>query len=300
MERLASTTNLVGKKAYTVQDVLDRDLLLNAGHRLEWKLGINYVRGDARAAQLLRCLWMLSDHLQRKPLAIERILHARGKVYLSWADPMAGEPGMCCFILKGEMITGTRRRILKPCLERKMMEGAKVYVEHIWSHYGDKLIREAPTILFQTHATVPGAKKEKTLASPPANQKKVKERARPQAAAQGEGTPKEVGAHIGSPERVGNSRAVSAPRARPVVHDVDLALFFFCAAPDGVTRLIWRTYLDAEGVERSTMPEGRPGWYPVFAELAPEVQYTAVIGGVSVKALEVQVDWTQQVVLKLL
>ena len=270
---------------FTPRDIIDQELMKEVSHRIAWTNKLVYVKGDASDAQLVRCLLLLADQLAADSGSEERVLHMLGKLYVSWAYPNPAEPGMSYFLVKGTVVLGTRRQTQSQSGELKLRISAKLAVEGIIDCVGKDFKRAVPTFRFQTHTTSPRPSASGTITSIPPRPKEKKRAL----AASNSDVPRS------RPHTVGSSN-----QRPPDVNSVDLQKFYFASAPDGVSRLVWREYQDAEGEVHSTLPHGRTGWYPVFAPLAPCAQYTSIIDGVTVKAMEVQIDWTQQVVLRLL
>ena len=207
------------------------------------------------------------------------------KLYVSWAYPNPADLGMSHFLVKGFSVIGTRRRTRNRRGEEELRINTKLAVENIIDCVGKEFKRAVPTFRYQmrAHLAQPAPSVPLRVAAP-----EPKERRRVMTAPESERP------------RSRTPVVSSSSQRPPEVDSVDLQSFFFASAPDGVSRLVWREYRDAKGAAHSTLPHGRPDWYPVFAPLAPCAQYTSIIDGVTVKATEVQIDWTQQVVLRVL
>ena len=67
----------------------------------------------------------------------------------------------------------------------------------------------------------------------------------------------------------------------------------FAPLPDGTAVMLWREYVDEEGIVRQVPLEGRPGWRADHTLLAPGWNRAVTIDGVHLVASRIQCGWAR-------
>ena len=287
LNKLSASTNTSDRDGYTLKKLSSDLLLQGRSFRSRWlpnQAKRPYVSGDVHAAQLARCVWLFFEarriFAERKPgdhahclRELNRLTHS----YMSGAA--ASQPS-------ADSGSGSRRAT-SHAFESEIV-ALKVKVEACLHGWNDNdFAMKSPCMDFQETYKKPTSRP--TASAPPreACAKRKRQEARAKAAPIDTATtetdiaPREVIARVEQTPPVGN--------LVPLPHmDYDYA-----PLPDGTAVMLWSEYLDADGVTREVPIDGRPGWRPSFAPLAPGWRRAVVVDGVELVATQIQCGWAR-------
>ena len=291
--RLSPNTSTSERDGHTLKELLDTGLLHGEDFRHRWlskmpQRSRPFVRGDVQAAQLVRLIWLYYEARMVHPEARQN-----GHFIHCMKELNRLTMGYIGSLSASELAPNVGNAALrKAAREReKAILSLKKDVEACLPEWNDAQFSEkTPTLEFQERY-VPQV--DRLAVSTPSGETAGK-RKRP--VAQAVAAPKETAApapvHVSTPV-VARHMAEGAQPA--VLVPLPNTEYDVAPLPDGVSAvMLWRDYMDEEGVVQRVPMEGRQGWRPLYGPLASDYQRaTTTEEGVELVVTRIQCGWTR-------
>ena len=288
LKKLSSSTSTSGRDGYTLKEMTDDFLLHSQDFRDRWldrSSNRPYVRGDVQAAQLARCTWLYCEaRVRYKEVEAGsytfclRELNRLTQAHL--ASTAASQ-------LSSNSGSASRRDADRK--REKDIIALKKRTEACLYEWDDAQFDEnTPTMDFQERYRRPVS--QKTVPVPNKETGAKRKRPVPQAVAAPRDTAAPAPVFEPTPALASRPREVGLPATLVPQPNVE---YDAAPLPDGVSAvMLWRDYVDEEGVVREVPLEGRPGWRPVYAPLASEYRrLTTTEDGVELVFTHIQCGW---------
>jgi hypothetical protein len=237
----------------------------------------HFVHGDEQDAQLVRCIWLLQEG---KNLLNERKRNLYTSCQNDLARIISSPPeSSSASELTPSVTTSSSEQVVDP--EREMdILAVKAKIESTLDWDDERYDPDGPHIDFQERYRPPAPKK---VASAPRRAATAKKRKAPVAAPTG------TAVTIASPTPTVPAPAAVAQCFPPTPN----LAYDYARLADGTAVMLWRDYIDDDGVVRIVPLEGRPGHRPDIAPLDPRWKREAIIDGESVVATKIQCGWAR-------
>ena len=290
LNKLSASTSTSGRDAYTLEKLFGDLLFHNRDFRNRW-LGKNrerpYIRGDVQAAQLARCVWLHCEarqlYTERDPGTYKYCLGELNRLIQDYTSSSAAS----------QLSPNSGNAFLRVAERRREKDivALKKKIEACLYEWDDAQFNEkTPSMDFQEKYKRPGSQRTVSVSS----RETVRKRKRPEAQAVAALIETAAPAPVMGSGSPGTKREVEVAPAAALLPQPNVE---YDAAPlaDGASAvMLWRDYVDEEGVVRVVPLAGRPGWRPLYAPLSSEYRrMTTTEEGAELVFTHIQCGWVR-------